>query len=357
MEIIKPVLKNYPLSIIFLLSVLQSCSHSQKKPAPDVSNIKVDFRLVRFDKALFQTDTQDLNKSILGLIHKYPSFSSLYFNQILVLPEFRDTIHEEFTKELKEFISDPEVREIYQLVQKNYSDDVFLKSELIKSLQYMKYYFPTKKEPVFYTLISQFSYANFIFQDSIGRDGLGISLDFFLGTSFDYKKIDPDNPMYSDYLNRSFNKEHMIKKTWEVWLEDKLGIIPNGRFIDYMLHEGKKLYVLEKLIPTIHDTVLFEYTPAQLDWCTQNKREMWSFFMSSNLLYSTELQKFKKYINPSPVSPGMPAEAPGKTGSYMGYLIIKSFMNRFPTFSISDLINIQDSQKLLNDAKFKPRNE
>ncbi len=334
-----------------------ACKNQETKYIPDVSDTKVNLNLIRFDRELLKLDTQNIRQSLSSLIANYPAFSSLYFNQIVAFPQYRDTLNDHFVTAVMEFIKDPVVIEINQLVQKTYPDDKFLETELHKSLQFMKYYFPQENEPAFYTLISEFSYGNFIFQNAPNQDGIGISLDFFLGGLFDYKKIDPDNPMFSDYLNRCFNKDHLLKKTWEVWLEDKLGVLPNGRFIDFMLQEGKKLYVLEKILPAIQDTVLFEYTPAQLNWCRQNKREIWSFFLTSNLLYSTELQKFNKYINPSPVSPGMPPEAPGKTGRYTGYEIIKAFIKRHPDISLTELLDYHDSQKLLTESNYKPRND
>ena len=142
-------------------------------------------------------------------------------------------------------------------------------------------------------------------------------MDFFLGNSFDYTKIDPRNPAFSTYLNRSFNKDHLLKKTWDVWIEDRLGNPSNGRLLDYIIQRGKKLYTLTKLLPEIQDSVLFEFTPKQLEWCNKNKVEIWSYFLAENLLYSTELLKFNKLVNPSPNSPGMPPEAPGQTGSYI----------------------------------------
>jgi hypothetical protein len=343
----------FPLLLIFLIS----CVSNQREPVPDVSKVYVDLHLIRFERELFQLDTNAISQSLSKLYVKYPSFAELFFEEILSIKKQEDTMNTDFENAVKQFITDPEANRLNELVQKEFPDHSELEKELKTSLQFMKYYFPSENEPVFYTLISEFSYGNFIFKESKERDGIGIGLDFFLGDAFDYKKIDPRNPAFSEYLNRCFNKDHLLKKTWNVWIEDRLGDPSGGKLLDYIIQRGKKLYTLTKLLPEIQDTVLFEYTPGQLEWCNKNKVEIWSYFLANNLLYSTELLKFNKYVNPSPNSPGMPPEAPGQTGSYIGYQIISSYMKRHPKLSLEELWKISDSQMLLNESRFKPRND
>jgi len=109
-------------------------------------------------------------------------------------------------------------------------------------------------------------------------------------------------------------------------------------------------------LPTTSDTILFEFTDPQMKWCNANEVELWSFFMDSNLLYSVESAKFNKYINPSPNSPGMPEIAPGRTACFIGYKIIEKYMQNTNT-SLLDLVKMKDSQKIVELAKYKPRNK
>ena len=71
------------------------------------------------------------------------------------------------------------------------------------------------------------------------------------------------------------------------------------------------------------------------------------------MLYSTEFLKFNKFINPSPDSPGMPADAPGQTGSY--WVLFGTYMSKHPkndAFLI--LIGQQNAQLILKESRFKP---
>jgi len=336
---------------------IAACNTSNRDPLPDISNISIDFKWVRFEKELFALDTNKLEAELQELIQKYPAFSKLYFTQIVPMTDQIDTIQAEFSVALAEFLSDPFTRDLYQKTEGVFNEDQDIIKSLKRSAQLMKYYFPDEKDPVFYSLISNFNYANFIFSDKNHANGIGISLEYFLGSEMNYKILDPKNPVFSDYLTRCFNKEHVFKKTWDSYISDKLAEPPSGKFIDYLIHRGKKLYILQKLVPDIQDTVLFEFTPKQLDWCNKNRVEIWSYFLSGSMLYSTEFLQFNKYINPSPNAPGMPEDAPGQTGSYIGYYLVQAYMRRHPEVSLIDLITQEDAQLILRESRFKPLNE
>lgn len=65
-----------------------------------------------------------------------------------------------------------------------------------------------------------------------------------------------------------------------------------------------------------------------MDWVRNNELEIWSFFTEQNLIYETNVNRINKYINPSPDSPGMPADAPGQTANYIGYQMITAYMEK-----------------------------
>lgn len=347
--------KHYFFLICSLIS-LTACSDISDN-TPDVSHLDPHLNLVRFEQLLFALDSADLITGINNLEKTYPDFSSLFFNQIISESQGQILDSAARINRVKEFMGDSTIKAIYRKTQKLFTGNKELEQMIYNSLQYFKYYFPDIEEPVFYTLVSGFGYGNFIFLDKEGKDGLGIGLEFFLGNEIDYKNLDPENPAFSDYLNRSFTLDHILSKTWSSWIDDRLGEPQKPDLLNYMIHRGKKAYILEHLLPQAHDTLIFEYSNPQLEWCRKNTIEIWSFFMAQNLLYSSELLKINKYINPSPNSPGMPAEAPGRTGAFIGYEIVKSFMKNNPETSISDLLHNTNDQDFFKRAKFKPRND
>lgn len=324
----------------------------QDEPTVDVSHIHPNFSLLRLDSLLHHTDTTDINSLVDSLEKKHPEFSRLYFDYILGLANTPDAASRKSF--LKAFKTDTLIRNLSDTVHLLYHNLEAVKTDLAAFNQHYHYYFPERHKLKYFTIYSEFSIGNFLFAINDSTDGVGIGLDFFLGSDFPYKQKIPNNPTFSDYLTRSFNKEHLVKKTAEVLVEDLVGAPSDNRFLDHIIRNGKKLYILSRLLPQTPDSVLFEYTTEQLNWCNSNEKQLWSHFLVEDLLYSTKMMDFRKLIGPSPNSPGMPAEAPGQTGNFIGYKIIQALMKRENNLSLKDLVTLTNAQEILDRSKYKP---
>ena len=340
------------VSLFFLIGLISACSGEVKDYAPDISQISLaEFTFERFDKAVGQMDTNDIILAYKKLSDKQPYLTDLYFKRLISLPfENQDS----FYFYIRDFVSAQPIRELHSKVDETFRKDDKIIADLQKACKYLSFYFPEKRQPSFYTFITEFGYQNIIFSDG-ERDGVGIGLDFFLGDEYDYKSLDPRNPAFSDYITRTYNKDHLVKKAVEVWVNDMIGGASGKRFVDQMIHNGKSLYIMDKVLPFLPDSVVFEYTEDQMDWLNSNEIEMWSFFLDNELMYQTDQRQILKYLNPAPHSPGMPPQAPGRTANYIGYKIVDSYMNRNQDNSLQDLIEMQDAQKLMELSKYKPR--
>lgn len=138
-------------------------------------------------------------------------------------------------------------------------------------------------------------------------------------------------------------------------MQDILGAPGGMRLLDLMVHNGKNLYVLDKLLPDTPDSIKLEITAQQTQWLSDNEKEMWSYFLKENLFYSNNLQDIRKYVEYSPNSPGMPTEAPGRTANWLGWQIVKAYMTRYPETTMQELIALKDAQALLDQSKYKPK--
>jgi hypothetical protein len=121
-----------------------------------------------------------------------------------------------------------------------------------------------------------------------------------------------------------------------------------------MIREGKKLYIQEKLLPDTPDTILMEVSGQQWQWLAENEKEIFAYFIQESLFYDSNWQKIRKYVEYSPNSPGMPIEAPGRTGAWLGWRIVKAFMNKNPSLPLNHLLQRIDSKQLLNESAYKP---
>lgn len=320
---------------------------------PDTSDIHITFDVYRIENAVMTLDTQRMEASILELQSLHPSFMEIYLRNIMGFTDEEDP--EVLINNLEGFIKTKNIKDLYGEVWSQYEDFSDLKQEFESAFKLYKYYFPERDIPDIYTFISEYGYQRLVFLDEEENDALGIGLDLFLGTNYPYRDYMPDNPAFSAYLVRSYNKDHLVKRSMEALVEDIIGDNRGKNLLEKMIHNGKKLYILDQLLPHASDTIIMEYTPAQLQWCEDNELEMWAFFLKEDLFYSADINRVNKLVNPSPSAPGMPPEAPGRTGNYMGWKIVEAFMEKNSGYSLMDLVLMEDAQKILNISKFKPR--
>lgn len=335
-------------SILALL--FQSCG-GERREIPDVSDLQVDVNIERFEQSLFSLDTNNMAASLAQLEARYPAFSEVFFNQVLRSknPGIAPEGHEAY---VKGFINFPSVRHLYDTCTTVFTNMDDVSGEFRQAFQFFKYYFPERNPPdTITTFISEYSYAGFLY----GQNSLAIGLDLFLGESYPYNLYNPGQEAFSAYLVRTYNRAHLVSKSMQLIVEDLLGESTGTRMLDAMIYNGKKLYLLDLMLPNTPDSVKLEVTALQADWLRENEQQMWAFFLEEQLLYSSEWKDIRKYVDYSPNSPGMPDEAPGRTANWLGWQIVKAYMERFPETTLEELILLKDGQAILEKSRYKPK--
>jgi hypothetical protein len=344
-------MKGYISKLIFICGLLSvfACS-SDKKNVPDVSDIEVEVTIRRFEKELFALDTMRMEEGLAALENSYPEFSELFFNEIIgsknpqIVPEGHIAYMEGFLKH-------PPIRALYDSCMLKFEQMPEIEKEFNRAFRFFKYYFPKREIPDITTFISEYAIGNFIFAEN----SLAVGLDFFLGAQHPYALLNPGNANFSGYLTRTFTPEHLVSKTLQPLIEDMLGAPYGNRMIDMMIYNGKKLYLQDLLLPHAPDSIKLEVTSAQAQWLEDNQLEMWAFFLSENLLYTSDWAQIRKFVEYSPHSPGMPPEAPGRTANWIGLQIVKAYMKEFPDTQPEQLLQLRDAQDFLTKSKYKPR--
>ncbi len=329
---------------IYVLTIITSCLSDKGKNIPDVSHIDGDVNVMRFEKALFALDSINIRQGLDQLKQAYPDFINVYFDNIVANAENPNETWEE-TARL--FLGSPALQSLYDTCMLVYPDLKEFEQEMASVFQYYQYYFPEKKVPKIVTYISEYALGAFTLEDDV----LGVGLDFYLG-----KTHKGYNPMiFPDYIKMSMNEEHMAAKTTETLANYLAGTPQGNRMVDFMIHNGKILYLMDILMPHTPDHIKLSYTEVQAKWCKENEKQIWAYLLGEDLLYASKLRDIQKYVNHSPHSPGMPAEAPGRTANWIGWQVIKSFMKRNPEVTVPQMLAIKDAQELMDKAKYKPK--
>jgi len=330
---------------MYFLIWLNACQLSNRSK-PNIGNIDLSLKIQRFEKDLFTCDTIAYQACFAALEEKYPHFYPLYINNLLAIRTPRDT-GKLYEMNLRNFIANANLRALYDTVMLKYPDVSSLERDFTTAFKYYKYYFPQRPVPEIITHISEFGPAAATFDSTT----LAISLDMFLGKDFVYY-ASIGLPKFMTYRLRP---EYILPNAMKAW--SKANYEPKAsevKMIDRMVEEGKVLYFLDLVLPDMPDSLKIGYSAKGLQWCVDNEKEMWSYFIEKNLLFSSKSLEYLKYINDAPTTTGMPPESPGQTGIWLGWQIVRHFMQQNPDIEPEELMLMTDGQEILKRSKYKP---
>jgi hypothetical protein len=336
-----------PWIVVSVVAILAGCDQGDHKVVPDVSGIKVAVKLQRFEQDIFALDTNKVDDGLPQLAQKYPGLLQL-FTENIIHDQTNPT--ETPTAAVRGFVTAPEMRKLYDTVQQVYGDLRWLEKDLSQMFRYYKYYFPQKTVPQVATIISEYSVDAFTYGDSL----CGIGLDLFLGAQ--YPGYNPE--IFPAYIRRQFQRDYITIRLAKAVAQNTFGDLPPGnRLLDMMLYNGKMLYIVDCMLPAVPDSMKMGYTTEQIEGCEANEQAVWARLLTQNLLYSSDFEEFRKLVTPSPNAPVVYQEAPGEIGNWIGWQIVKAYMKRHPETTMEALQKMQDAQKFLEQAKYKPRRQ
>lgn len=328
--------------IFILLNVLFGCKRNPLKV--DISNIKKDIHVVRFENELFSLNEKDTLKSLTDLRDKFPEFFDLFTYKVIQIGGIED---EYFLDAMKLFLTDTMILSVKNLVDDNFSDFDVIEKQLNTAFKYYQFHFPGKVLPTIYTCISGFNQSVVTAENIIG-----ISLDKYLGRDCEYYRKLNSTPQYK-ILN--MYKDKIVSDVVYAWgMTEFENTGKTTTVLDNMIYQGKLMYFVDAMLPEMHDSLKIGYTGVQLNWCERNEAQMWSQLIEHKMLYSNKRMDIVRYINNSPTTSGFPLESPGRTGIWIGWQIVCQYMQKHAEITLAELMKNVDYQQILNDSKYFP---
>lgn len=328
-----------------LLSAFYSCKDDK---TPDVSHIKVDLQVQRFDQDFFALDTTDLDASLDELNEKYPAFMQDYIFNILTQPSHPDSIK----KDIQLFLSS--YRSLYDSSKLIFSN-IDKEAAIVKrGLQFTKHYFPKYQAPAkLITFIGPInSYSNVITSDA-----LAVGLQLYMGKNYSIYNSPAGQQLYPAFVSRRFEREYIpvnsMKNIVDDLSDNVYGNSTAGKpLIEQMIEVGRRLYVLDQLLPEVEDTLKTGYTKAQLEGAYANESNIWGFFITNDLLFKNDPATARDYMNDSPNTTALGPASPGFIGQFIGWQIVKKWMDKEGK-TLDELMKTPAKQ-IFDEAKYKP---
>jgi hypothetical protein len=327
---------------ITLLLFFSSCGDNRMNV--DVDDVKVpELTIDRLEQDLFAMDTNTIDLSTKKLEAKYGHFYSSFVTGIINNGGLHDS---SYAHRIKQFISDRDMREAYSDCQKAYPSVDTLKEQFTETFKYFKHYFPNKNIPRVVTMMSGFNY-NIVFLDST----LAIGLEMYLGAN---------NKFYTmlalpRYKTMFMNRKNIAPDAVRSWMINEFPYMMNKEdFLSEITYMGKIMYLTDALLPNVEDTIKAQYSQKQMDYAVQNEFNIWSYFAAQKIVYTTDQAEIMKYTADGPFTSALSKESAPRIGYWVGWQIVKQYMDHNPDVTLEQLMKENDAQKILTKAKYKP---
>ena len=316
--------KYFPILVLILLI---SCEE-ESKMEQEIAKIPLELKIERFDRQFAKASPDDIPE----LKSKYPYLFPQQFPDSVWILKLSDTIQQELFSEVDVAFGDFKEQEL----------------DLTSLFQHIKYYFPKYRTPKVVTLTSEVQYDNrVVLTDSL----LLLGLDNYLGEDHRfYQSI-------SRYIAKSLDKRYLTSDVASAFAKTINRYPRNRTFLSRMVYHGKELYLKDKLIPDASDAQKINYTKEEMAWARENEEQIWRYFVEGELLYSTDSELDRRFLDPAPFSKfrlELDSESPGRLGRFMGWQIVRAFMDKNPKVTLTELLDIP-ADDIFKKSNYKPK--
>lgn len=117
---------------------------------------------------------------------------------------------------------------------------------------------------------------------------------------------------------------------------------PEGTLLQRMLYEGALTAAkLQSVGSEANLADALGYRPEQMQFITDNEKELWRRIVADGLLYDTSTTTIDRLIAPAPNVSMLDPRCPGRLGRYLGYRIVENFCRKNPEATLPYLLSSQ----------------
>lgn len=329
--------KTQLLLIFFLITGLSSCEVFDHSDI-EYESIPVDFSVIRLDSSLYASSNES---GISRLISDHREAFNLYLD-LNRLPD--DSV---LTGMLFKRLNDPYVDTFYWQCDSVFGDFAWQKGQIRNLYQHVKYYYPEFQEPDIYTFFTAFLSPKDIL---VTPDQIVLGLEYFIGPGAKYVSNDPQ------YILDRYNEESLVPMFIGLGISNFFNETnhEDHSLLAEMVYYGKAHYFLTRMVFGISDEMNLGYTKDDLQFFEDNEKMIWAYLVENKLLFETNRIETAKYVSERPRTLEISPECPGRVGRWIGFQIVKMYMDRHKDVSLQALMAEKDAQKIFRLSSYNP---
>jgi len=317
------------LALILFVSCEQKNRLQIERPSLD---IEVD--IIHFDAILFSEDTIHRANELSQLNDAEQKLFQVLVENIMRISAVDDPY---MMQKFDGFLQEPH----WKWLQKDI-DSVFYpfdnyEADFFDAFSYYQHYFPADTLPTLFTYNSGFNYGVYP-----NNNAIGIGLEWYVGSSNKIVKQLPYDA-FPNYIKAHMEPEFMVVDAIKGWLLVKhyYDDLANASFLENMIFYGKVMYLVDACFPNKSDDVKMGYSHEEINWVRRNEANIWGTIVKEKLLFESNTKVMSQWFLDAPFTAGLPQESPGKVGVWLGWQLVKQYMDENENVSLQQLLTVK----------------
>jgi hypothetical protein len=189
-----------------------------------------------------------------------------------------------------------------------------------------------------------FTYTQFAASAYASPKAIVLGQERYLGQDNAIIATLPPQQFY-DWIKVGMSPAYATSDALLIWLSTNVLKSTDENFASEMIRWGKLLAIMEIICPEVPIHRLLRYDNADYQWALQAERGVWEYLVDQQLLFKTDQELNMNFLNEGPYTIGLPQESPDRMGRFLGYRIVKQFIEANEP-AISELLNLPYHQIL-----------
>ena len=320
------------ISFIVLIIVLISCKNDSCDDYPSTEDVNVE--LISYQKEYKKITSKE---GILSFLNENQTLKNGFF----LAQQYPDSIIVDY---LYNVAYSGGIDTIYTECESTFGDFEKWKKQYEDAFSLLQYYFPDERLRTIATFI-QGPQKDLHIEDT----AVIVGLDYFLGPKATFR------PQNYEYINKRYVPDAIVPMSM-VLISTKYNrsAFDDKTLLAEMIYFGKSYYFAKSMLPCVGDSSIIGYSQDEAEGSMKNIDRIWSYFVEKEVLFETNHVEKKRYIEERPAVTEIGNKCPGRIGQWLGWQIVKAYMDNNDDVTLAQLMAEKDVKKIFDKSKFKP---
>lgn len=319
------------LFVLFSMGIFLLCACSNNSYEVDLDEVPLNVTFVNLDSLSVHANWSERDKLFMELKKKDEALFNFAFSYALEIPLTSDS---GFRNGIDRFYDNPYIAALEKTLQERTKWRRETNVELLNGFKRLSFFLPKWKQPKqVYFINSRFAASAYCTDQSIA-----IGQERYLGAKNRLIQQLPSSQFYG-WIKEAMEPNFVSPDALLVWISTHGLEETTENYASEMIRWGKMLFLAHICLPELPESDIVRYSKKDYEWANNSVKSFWQYLVDEELLFKTDEETRMNLLHEGPFTIGLPQESPDRMGRFMGYVIVKQYMEN-NDISPKELMNI-----------------